>query len=92
MSRARRPTDERVRRKVGQVHTIAGVNPGARELEDEAKRLAIKPDETNENAVVRTFNYVLRRQKLPHGSEWKDAENAVLYLLSEVRKHQEGDR
>jgi len=91
MSGVRDPSDDLVERRIGQYHTIAGVNPSASTLEAEANRLAIKPDETNERAVQRTFTYVQKRQTLRHGQEWKDAEEAVLGLLSEVRKHQEGE-
>jgi hypothetical protein len=92
MSGVRQPTPEIVERRIGRYHTIAGVNPIATALKAEAERLAVKPDETNEKAVQRTFTYVQQRQNLRHGQEWKDAEQAVLGLLSEVRKHQEGER
>lgn len=91
MSGVRQPTDDMIRRRIGQYHTVAGVNPTAEELIAEAERLAIKPDETNELAVQRTFTYVQRFiSEFPHSTEWKDAREAVLGLLSEVRKHQEG--
>lgn len=92
MSGVRQPTDDLVERRIGRYHTIAGINPSATALKAEAKRLAIKPDETNERAVQRTFTYVQKRQSLRHGQAWKDAEQAVLGLLSEVRKHKEGER
>jgi len=92
MSGVRSPTDDMVRRRIGQYHTFAGVNPSALELEAEARRLAIKPGETNEAAVQRTYSYVQRFiSEFPHSEEWKDAREAVLGLLSEVRKHQEGE-
>jgi len=82
-----------IRRRIGQYHTIAGINPTARQLERECERLAIKPDETNERAVQRTYTYVQRFiDEFPHSEEWKNARTAVLGLLSEVRKHQEADR
>ncbi len=49
------------------------------------------PGAVEERTVQQTFNYVLKRQTKRHQQEWKDAEQAVLGLLSEVRKHQEGE-
>lgn len=93
MSGVRSPTDDMVRRRIGQYHTFAGVNPSARELEAEAQRLMIKPEETSEKAVQRTFTYVQQFiNEFPHSEEWKEAREVVLGLLSEVRKHKEGER
>lgn len=92
MSGVRQPSDDVIENRIGRYHTIAGVNPSASTLVAEAKRLASSPSETNERVVQRTFTFVQRRQTLRHGEEWKRAENAVLGLLSEVRKHQEGER
>ncbi len=93
MSGVRQPTNDMIRRRIGQYHTFAGINPSARELKAEAERLAIKPDETSEKAVQRTFTYVQQFiNEFPHSDEWKQAREAVLGLLSEVRKHQEGER
>jgi len=92
MSGVREPSPELVQRRIGQYHTIAGINPSASTLEAEARRLADSPEEITEHAVQRTFTFVRRRQQLRHGQEWKDAENAVLQLLAEVRKHKEGER
>jgi hypothetical protein len=83
--------DANIRDQMRDYATIIGVNPSAQELIDEARHLHDAPGAVDERTVKQTFNYVLKRQTRRHQQEWKDAEQAVLGLLSEVRKHQEGE-
>ncbi len=92
MSGVREPSPELVQRRIGQYHTIAGINPICLNARGRSAKTCGFAGEITEHAVQRTFTFVRRRQQLRHGQEWKDAENVVLQLLAEVRKHKEGER
>jgi len=82
--------DAAIRDRMRNYVTICGTNPPAQELIREAKQLRDNLHEADVRLVKQTFNYVLKRQTKRHQQEWKDAENATLALLGDVRRYKGG--
>ncbi len=82
---ARFPSDDRVEARIGTWETIAGQNPDADDLLDRALELLGNDELVNERLVQQSVRYTWRRQKLPHGKTWKQAEEACQRLLDDVQ-------
>jgi len=82
---ARFPSEDRVEARIGTWETVAGQNPDADELLEEALDLLGSDESVSERLAQQSLRYIWRRQKLPHGRTWKQAEGACQRLLEEAR-------
>lgn len=80
------PSSGEVRSRIGTWETIAGQNPDAHELVDAAEAILDGRETATERLAVRSVQYVNRRQKLPHGTPWKRAEDRCTRVLREVQE------
>lgn len=72
--------------EIGSWSTISGENPTARELVEDADAVLEGTKSVSECRIRRTLQYIWRRQKHPHGAEWKLAEKRCSAALKEARK------
>lgn len=79
------------RMSTGTWSTIAGINPSAGELLEAADEILDDEATVSEGVARSTVQYVWRRQKQPHGSEWKTAEKRCMTVLRYVREGEQSD-
>ncbi len=82
---ARHPSHDAVEKRLGPWQTFAGETPTAKELIEAGDAIANGEETASETACMQTLRYVWRRQKMPHGSEWKRAETACENALEASR-------
>ena len=80
------PSDDYIRERLGAWSTIAGTNPDADDLVERALEILENQEQVSERLAKQSLQYVWRRQGLPHGDEWKRAENACRRVLRYVRE------
>jgi len=79
------PDHEDVEDRLGPWQTFAGETPTATQLQSGAKDILDGDEKTTETMAMQSLRYVLRRQKLPHSREWKEAERACERVLEVSR-------
>ena len=79
------PSKKYVAARLGTWQTIAGENPGGAELRDRALEIVESDETVSPELAKQSLQYAWRRQKLPHGTEWKQAERACQRVLRETR-------
>jgi hypothetical protein len=80
------PSDQRIEARIGVWDTVAGENPSAHELIDAAEEILDGDVNSTPAQLRRTVRYIWRRQKFPHGHEWKRAEELCERAREEVQR------
>lgn len=80
------PSEDYLEQRIGNWHTIAGTNPDAGELVDGAVEILDGDETTDKRTARRTMQFVSRRLKHPHTSEWKRAEDRCRRVWEHVRQ------
>ncbi len=79
------PSDKFVAARLGTWQTVDGENPDGSELRDRALEIVESGENIGVEVARQSLQYVWRRQTLPHGREWKQAERACERMLAQVQ-------
>ncbi len=80
------PSPAYVAAKIGTWQTPIGENPRADELVEVGDAVLDGRETVSLRVAQQTLRYIWRRQKLPHGSPWKQAEDRWQRVVNSIQE------